>query len=445
MKILRFQATKVYGSYNFDFSFNPDITFLVGINGSGKTTALRLMQAALSFDLNTLCAISFNTITLEVDDINQHYTLSVIGTKEKLTFTLNNQEFSVNIPPLVERESKNLSATSRLDDFLDSQRLKIINDGGDLLRRFITSFRPLFLGLERRMGRYDDEPYYFSENIQRDISYRSMRHRRDSLEGLENCQRIIEMAYRRFRRVSDKNSEKLLNIIVESTFEYIDFDHESLREPFNPHDELRKFQQRREEIEKFASGLVGSTKVSNQISTFFSKVEEILSRQNSNDSNDGNDGNDNLSIEWLLNISQIQRIRKVLEEIDRQKKISEKIYSPIKEFKETMNEFLRQSRKNLEIDSLGRIKITQNGSLIDDLGMLSSGEKQLLILVTHAKFGSRKEGVFIVDEPELSLHMRWQEMLVDALLEGDGYSQFIFATHSPEIVGFRKDQCIKVN
>lgn len=333
MKILRFQATKVYGIYNFDFKFKPDITFLVGINGSGKTTALRLMQAALSFDLNTLCAISFSTINLEVEDSNQRYTLSVGGTKEKLTFKLNNQNFSVNIPPLVERESKNLSATSRLDEFLESQRLEIINDGGELLRRFISNFRPLFLGLERRMGRYDDEPYYFSENIHRDISYRNIRHRRDSLEGLENCQRIIERAYRHFRRVSDKNNEKLLNIIVESTFEYIDFDHESLQNPLNPHDELRKFQQRREEIERFAGTLVGSTKVSNQISTFFKKVEEILSRQSTNESNDS------LSIEWLLNISQIQRIRKVLEEIDRQKKISERIYSPIKEFKETMNDF----------------------------------------------------------------------------------------------------------
>ncbi|WP_162885996.1 AAA family ATPase, partial [Pseudomonas syringae] len=102
------------------------------------------------------------------------------------------------------------------------------------------------------------------------------------------------------------------------------------------------------------------------------------------------------------------------------------------------------SRKELTVDSLGKIKVTQNSKPVD-LANLSSGEKQLLILLAHARFGSTKRSAFIVDEPEISLHMRWQEMLVDALLRGGKSNQFIFATHSPEIVGYHTDNVIRLS
>lgn len=106
-------------------------------------------------------------------------------------------------------------------------------------------------------------------------------------------------------------------------------------------------------------------------------------------------------------------------------------------------QILAEFKKELTVDSVGKIKIMQGGKYVDLLS-LSSGEKQLLILMAHARFGSVKGRTFIVDEPELSLHMRWQEMLVDALIEGNQDNQFIFATHSPEIVGYHVENCISV-
>ena len=50
--------------------------------------------------------------------------------------------------------------------------------------------------------------------------------------------------------------------------------------------------------------------------------------------------------------------------------------------------------------------------------------------------------VYIADEPELSLHISWQEKLLESLVSLDGKIQVIVATHSPDIVGKFEDNII---
>ena len=44
------------------------------------------------------------------------------------------------------------------------------------------------------------------------------------------------------------------------------------------------------------------------------------------------------------------------------------------------------------------------------------------------------EGIFIIDEPEMSLHIGWQKIFVKTILDINDKLQLIFATHSPEII-----------
>ena len=56
----------------------------------------------------------------------------------------------------------------------------------------------------------------------------------------------------------------------------------------------------------------------------------------------------------------------------------------------------------------------------------------------------RKNGIFIVDEPELSLHLTWQKLFIEQTLKINNNIQLIFATHSPEIVGRHRDKMYKL-
>ena len=91
-------------------------------------------------------------------------------------------------------------------------------------------------------------------------------------------------------------------------------------------------------------------------------------------------------------------------------------------------------RKVFSIDEKNELKITTQSGKDLPLKLLSSGEKQLLIVLGEALLQQNEACVYIADEPELSLHVKWQESLVDNLLNLNPRAQIIFATHSPDVV-----------
>ena len=62
---------------------------------------------------------------------------------------------------------------------------------------------------------------------------------------------------------------------------------------------------------------------------------------------------------------------------------------------------------------------------------LSAGEKQMLSFLCYNTFS--EEAAIFIDEPELSLHVDWQRLLLPTLLEQGTENQFFIATHSPFI------------
>jgi len=75
-----------------------------------------------------------------------------------------------------------------------------------------------------------------------------------------------------------------------------------------------------------------------------------------------------------------------------------------------------------------------------DQPYLSSGQAQVLALITAVR--SAKQGsLILVDEPEISLHVDWQERLVEQLDAPLTGSRLIIATHSPDIVVKHRHLC----
>lgn len=67
---------------------------------------------------------------------------------------------------------------------------------------------------------------------------------------------------------------------------------------------------------------------------------------------------------------------------------------------------------------------------------LSSGERQLLMLLCTTLLARLDSRLFIIDEPELSLGVEWQRKILEALmlLTENSSVQFLIATHSIEII-----------
>lgn len=72
---------------------------------------------------------------------------------------------------------------------------------------------------------------------------------------------------------------------------------------------------------------------------------------------------------------------------------------------------------------------------------LSSGEQHEIVLFYELIFKSDNNSFFLIDEPEISLHVDWQrQFLTDILRITElGKCYFLIATHSPQIIGHRRD------
>lgn len=110
----------------------------------------------------------------------------------------------------------------------------------------------------------------------------------------------------------------------------------------------------------------------------------------------------------------------------------EKIYTRRNLFIQLVNEAFKETGKTIdnEADKL-RFIIDDNTSIGAD--MLSSGEKQLLIILLTVLLEDGREYVLMMDEPEISLHISWQYELLNWILKLNPNVQLIMTTHSPMI------------
>lgn len=77
-----------------------------------------------------------------------------------------------------------------------------------------------------------------------------------------------------------------------------------------------------------------------------------------------------------------------------------------------------------------------------DINELSSGEKQLFLRTLTIKMLNPENSIILIDEPELSLHPKWQQQIVDVYKKIGKNNQIIIATHSPHILGSVKKENI---
>ena len=106
--------------------------------------------------------------------------------------------------------------------------------------------------------------------------------------------------------------------------------------------------------------------------------------------------------------------------------------------------FLARDLNSSGVSAISEVSSIYNLTRSLPLSSLSSGEKQLLILLTETLLQQKQPYVFIADEPELSLHIEWQRNLIYSIRRLNPLAQIIFATHAPEIAGNYSNKLINM-
>lgn len=105
----------------------------------------------------------------------------------------------------------------------------------------------------------------------------------------------------------------------------------------------------------------------------------------------------------------------------------------IEKFCSTINNLFHETDKRIEIEG-NKFNVVSNGQTLP-VDALSSGEKQILLILLRVFLLDGKESYVLLDEPENSLDISWQYELVNTLVRFNPNAQFFITTHSPSIFG----------
>jgi len=136
-------------------------------------------------------------------------------------------------------------------------------------------------------------------------------------------------------------------------------------------------------------------------------------------------------LDYQLNIS--KRKDFILENEENPKEEIIRLRHPQNIFLNVIDKLFKETKKGLNKDKNEICFITDDGIEITPY-QLSSGEKQLLLILLTVLVQDNKHSILFMDEPEISLHIDWQKKLIQYIRELNPNVQLIIATHSPAVI-----------
>jgi predicted ATPase len=380
--IKEFHAKNIFNKINCDLIFNPDINILTGVNGSGKTTILKLIWYILSGNIERIFLenIFFQSLLL----ITNKYKISLESkdTKEK---TIKIELSNVNGKVLL---SKDINiAINRIN----YGELNIID--GILVEKLESSvFFPTF----RRIEGGFSTTRYIPEEGERETKFVDYELNRESRRLQESISNISS-------NLSQSNHKFVYSI---STKDIIELVSKKFTEVANKSSKS---------YEKFASETINELEKYKDIG--LEEENEFIYGQHKKGS--------------LVNDKAIlQKVKESAREVRKFHKDQLKPFTVVAKI-------VKRLYKNNGIKISDQIQWGYKKNYIDS-NFLSSGEKQMLSFLCYNAF-FRNSPIFI-DEPEISLHPDWQRLLFSILKSQESNNQFIVATHSPLIYAKYSDK-----
>jgi predicted ATP-dependent endonuclease of OLD family len=390
-------------------SFNENVNIIIGRNGTGKTTFMNILHSILTVDLIGLSENDFESAVIHLKNGEKRKRISV----EKIE----NLESPFPIVSYkISKKTRHLHLIGIENRSYSSSLRRRINEESSELRRELDELTSVSSLSVYRL-RNDDEYEIRDRHGSRVVSPVDFR-LSQVLTGLTEFQLgLAEKA----QEVSKSLQREVLGSVL-----YCEDDRQntSLELNFDKEEEQARLITAYAQLNAADSDM--RKKIRFHVSSIHNMFSEIIAAR------EGKNPKPKIDIKPLEAFSQT---RKIINLSLSAKQKTEEIYSQIDLFLKIIKEFITDKEFNF---ISGRLVISNQHENIDH-AKLSSGEKQLIILLAEALLQKSNKHIFLADEPELSLHITWQRKIIPAIKQINPNAQVIVATHSPEVASKFKD------
>ncbi|MFI8749242.1 hypothetical protein ACIGG6_04440 [Vreelandella lionensis] len=276
MVITSLVANNVYGYLNFNINFNKDISFLVGSNGSGKTTALKLVNALVTPNFKELLETPFDDAYLFLEQEGEHVMIYACEENGNIVLRVNTVEGELILPSYSSGEFEYFAhREDKINELIDEVTRKYADH--PIVKEISKIDSPIFLGLDRRREEIissKNDYYYERGGYLTEKNKRSVRARR-LIKGsigvsLMETELLIQQAYRRLREAEERHSSRLRDKILLSVFQYTNFESEDFRQEGIVWKERSRVLERKKEIaEALANIGLNDSSLSQEVDNFF--------------------------------------------------------------------------------------------------------------------------------------------------------------------------------
>ena len=445
MKLVRVEFTKLFGYFDYSIDFHDTVTILHGLNGCGKTTMLQTINAVFNKEMDTIKSTDLQSVSFFFS------TGAILKIDRKKIYLDPEKEKATGIIYLAYSIIENGKETV-FDSFENTDEYQ------DIVKRFLKGYRP-FPFLERiNESTWYDRKRETKLNLEEVIAeYGSIIFRRYSREYLEDdipqpVQDILASMDVRLiaadrltvaKRVERQYGED--NIKIERRVNLIAKDlSQKIRDTIQQYAQLSQAKDRTFPLRAIKqSSPLTVDEIKSKMIELESKRKEFV------DTGILEEEQDDIGIHDLLEpMTETNRQNLSLYAIDTEEKLNalSSLSSSINLFRNLIDKNFNNKRIVFNKDYGFRFVTTYSDSTILPQS-LSSGEQHELVMFYDLIFNASENTLILIDEPELSLHIKWQLDYVDELLQIISVTKFsaVLATHSPQIIHDKWDLTVSLS
>ena len=383
-----FSINGLFGYKDMKIPFDKEAVILIAENGSGKTTILNALYYSISCKFSRLITIDFDSVVLEfASGVSVEIKKSDL-TASALIETFNSVAFrdvsmAGNITGNIIIPATTIKGFART--MIEQNSINIKKNIRENLHESILYF-PTYRRIEEELKNLGNEELNFGKEDERLIQF-----------GMDD---VIAKFDRIEKNIKDATLELLPKVNGEMLTQFV--------EVTTPTQEMR------DSIQPETLNIV-LNKIGNNIpENDKNKIEELV--------NSGKIKSPEYN-QLVYYLSKLLGLYEPQREKD----------NSIKKFAEVCNKYLHKKRIVYDETSVEISIVQEKNHQPIDIRNLSSGEKQIISLFSKIYLDSDDEYIILFDEPELSLSLEWQRLLLPDILKSGKCKLLLAVTHSPFI------------